>query len=221
MPLNLDNPRSAPRQIADHLAERIRAGEFAPGHALPNTAALAGEWEVSRMTIRNAINLLRAEGLVIGVKGRGIYVIDALPHTFNLADPPGIGTAQAPAVAVPPIREAAAALGISIEDPVPTQMHREVDERGRTVARTTSTVRRPLPTAGATLDQAPPFTPGETADLLYARVPTSDEVYEMGLQAGVPVLVRERTEYDVAGDATAHHLTVYNGPLVRLEHRTA
>jgi DNA-binding GntR family transcriptional regulator len=62
------------------LAERIRvqiaSGELAPGAKLPSTMELRREHGVSEMVVRNAMIALKAEGLVYGVPGVGVYVAD-------------------------------------------------------------------------------------------------------------------------------------------------
>jgi GntR family transcriptional regulator len=68
-------PELAPfRRIAADLREAIRRGEYAPGHQLPSASALIERYGVARQTVQNAIDLLRAEGLVLGRQGAGWFV---------------------------------------------------------------------------------------------------------------------------------------------------
>jgi GntR family transcriptional regulator len=62
----------APRyqQIAATLRARIESGDLAPGEALPSEAEMLELFDVSRITIRNAIKLLRAAGLITTEQGR-------------------------------------------------------------------------------------------------------------------------------------------------------
>lgn len=62
------------RRIAADLRDAIRRGEYLPGHQLPSGAALAAQYGVATQTVWNAINLLRAEGLVVGLQGAGVFV---------------------------------------------------------------------------------------------------------------------------------------------------
>jgi GntR family transcriptional regulator len=62
------------RQIADDIAERIRAGEYPPGAQLPSYTELAALYSVHRATAQRAILVLRERGLVVGVQGRGVFV---------------------------------------------------------------------------------------------------------------------------------------------------
>lgn len=62
------------RRIASDLRKAIRDGEYMPGHQLPSGSALMERYTVARQTVQNAIDLLRAEGLVIGRQGAGWFV---------------------------------------------------------------------------------------------------------------------------------------------------
>jgi GntR family transcriptional regulator len=62
------------RAIADELRQRIATGEFAAGRLLPSEAELSAAYEVSRVTIRKSLELLRHEGLVDSRQGFGWFV---------------------------------------------------------------------------------------------------------------------------------------------------
>ncbi|MBV7698678.1 GntR family transcriptional regulator [Streptomyces sp. TRM70350] len=51
-------------RIAAELRRRISSGEFGPGGQLPTLPALSSHYRVSETTIRNALALLRNEGLI-------------------------------------------------------------------------------------------------------------------------------------------------------------
>lgn len=63
-------------QVCDDLRRRIAAGEFAAG--FPGELSLTEQYEVSRHTIREALRVLRAEGVVSSGRGRSSTV--AGPH---------------------------------------------------------------------------------------------------------------------------------------------
>jgi GntR family transcriptional regulator len=67
------------KQIADGLRTAILSGELAPGARLPSEQELIDGYGVARGTIRQAVNLLRSEGLVRTEHGRGTYVRDRPP----------------------------------------------------------------------------------------------------------------------------------------------
>jgi GntR family transcriptional regulator len=61
--------------LADHLAARIAAGEWAPGERLPGEPALAAAYDVGGGTVRRALTELRARGLVETYPQKGTYVV--------------------------------------------------------------------------------------------------------------------------------------------------
>ncbi|WP_406039031.1 GntR family transcriptional regulator [Micromonospora sp. NBC_00898] len=66
--------RAVFRQLADLLRDRITSGDLAPGASLPSELRLAQEYGLSRTSVRQAISLLRSEGLVIVQPPRGTFV---------------------------------------------------------------------------------------------------------------------------------------------------
>ena len=58
-------------QIADHLRTKIENNELRPGYKLPSERSMMDEFEVSRMTMRHALEILRSEGLIRSKRGRG------------------------------------------------------------------------------------------------------------------------------------------------------
>ncbi|MGA5580310.1 GntR family transcriptional regulator [Streptomyces thermodiastaticus] len=61
-------------RIADDLRQRIRAGEYAAGERLPAETKLADEYRRSLPTVRQALGVLQAEGLIEKQHGRGNVV---------------------------------------------------------------------------------------------------------------------------------------------------
>lgn len=62
-------------QLADDIAARIAAGEFRRGSHLPGRPRLAAEYGVGEMTVRRAVQELRARGIVQGSHTRGALVL--------------------------------------------------------------------------------------------------------------------------------------------------
>jgi DNA-binding GntR family transcriptional regulator len=77
--VNHDAARPLWAQVAGDLRSDIRSGSLAPGARLPSENELAGQYGVSRVTIRHAIKTLSEEGLVEAVHGRGTFVTDSTP----------------------------------------------------------------------------------------------------------------------------------------------
>ncbi|MGW3025884.1 GntR family transcriptional regulator [Streptomyces sp. NPDC001221] len=66
-------------QVADDLAEQIRAGTIPPGAMLPAERDLAEVCGVAYLTARRAVRELRQRGLVVTLAARGTFVVDQLP----------------------------------------------------------------------------------------------------------------------------------------------
>lgn len=63
-------------QIASALRQRIENGSWRPGQKISTLEELEKEFEVARVTVRLAIELLEKEGLVHRQQGRGTFVAD-------------------------------------------------------------------------------------------------------------------------------------------------
>src|SRR5689334_2710627 len=61
-------------RTADDLRRRIQEGEFLPGGRLPTEDQLMARYKVSQPTVRAAVGVLRAEGLVESRHGLGVFV---------------------------------------------------------------------------------------------------------------------------------------------------
>ena len=75
------NKTNLAQRTADTLRARIRSGEdYAPGSKLPNENHLSLELGVSRTTLREAIRILVAEGLLQVQRGKGTFVTERKDH---------------------------------------------------------------------------------------------------------------------------------------------
>jgi GntR family transcriptional regulator len=61
-------------QLADLIRQRIARGVWASGGKLPSLELLMREFDVARVTVRQAVDLLSREGLVSAERGRGTFV---------------------------------------------------------------------------------------------------------------------------------------------------
>lgn len=61
-------------RLADSLRRDILANRMPPGHKLPSESDLQGSFGVSRITVRQALASLHAEGLIEKVNGKGSFV---------------------------------------------------------------------------------------------------------------------------------------------------
>lgn len=72
---NEERPRY--QRIIDALRQQITSGSLAVGDALPSEGALREQFQVSRHTIREALRVLRDEGLIESRQGSGSRVISS------------------------------------------------------------------------------------------------------------------------------------------------
>ncbi|GGT62720.1 GntR family transcriptional regulator [Streptomyces lateritius] len=217
------------QRIADELRTAIQSGAFAPGDRLPGENDLMTSYDVARMTARQALSVLRNEGLAEARKGAGVFV-----RTFRPLRRRGIprlaqghwGTGHSVwsadvedrALVVDQIEvgetaataRVAEALGLPPDSPVCVRSRRFVLD-GKPVLLSVSY----LP---ATLTQGTPITtpdtgPGGTyarlTDLghepahfreeIRCRMPTAAESTRLSLELGTPVILIARTAFTAKG----------------------
>ncbi len=63
-------------QVAEHLTARIEANDLHQGQRMPPERDLAIEYGVSYGTVRRAVAILRDNGLIVTIHGRGTYVTE-------------------------------------------------------------------------------------------------------------------------------------------------
>jgi DNA-binding transcriptional regulator YhcF (GntR family) len=74
MSLDPNDPRPPYLQVASALRAAILTKTFQPGDQLPSGSQLAARYGVARMTVQQAIRVLRDEGLVVSRQGSGVFV---------------------------------------------------------------------------------------------------------------------------------------------------
>lgn len=67
--------RPAYQQLADLLRDKITSGEYPPRTPLPSAKTLSQQYGIAVGTVMRAFDVLRAEGLVRTVAGRGVWVL--------------------------------------------------------------------------------------------------------------------------------------------------
>jgi DNA-binding transcriptional regulator YhcF (GntR family) len=72
--LDPNDPRPDFQQVRSIIRSAILGGEYEPGDQLPSIPDLSRHFGLARATVQKAIDLLKAEGLVIGRQGRGLFV---------------------------------------------------------------------------------------------------------------------------------------------------
>ena len=73
----IDRPRRLPDEVAVSIIGAIESGQLKPGDRLPTEAELSRRFGVARTVVREAISLLRYDGMVDSRRGVGAFVSDA------------------------------------------------------------------------------------------------------------------------------------------------
>ncbi|MBT2398665.1 GntR family transcriptional regulator [Streptomyces sp. ISL-100] len=61
-------------QAAELLREEITSGRLKPGDKLPSSRTLQERYGIASSTVQNTLRLLKSEGLIYSVQGRGSFV---------------------------------------------------------------------------------------------------------------------------------------------------
>ncbi|MFD8142466.1 GntR family transcriptional regulator [Streptomyces sp. NPDC059708] len=82
MPQEHEDKRGKAELIAAEFRALIMSGEWEPGYQLPTTDDLIAAHKTSNVTVQRALNILKEERLLEGVKGRGVFVHSRAPLTI-------------------------------------------------------------------------------------------------------------------------------------------
>lgn len=82
--LDPDDPRPPYQQVANALRAAILTRTFKPGDKLPSGPELAKRYGVARMTVQQAVRILRDEGLIVSRQGSGVYVRERTERPVGL-----------------------------------------------------------------------------------------------------------------------------------------
>ena len=84
MELDPNDPRPPYKQVANALRAAILTHKVNAGEKLPSQNELSTQYGVARMTIQQALKLLRDEGLIVSRVGSGVYVRDRADQAVGL-----------------------------------------------------------------------------------------------------------------------------------------
>jgi GntR family transcriptional regulator len=85
-------------QLAARLRDEILSGRLRPGQRLPSETSLQQEYGLARQTVRRAVAVLRAEGLVVVARGHGVLVREHADVQDLVPEPGSTVTARMPTV---------------------------------------------------------------------------------------------------------------------------
>lgn len=72
-------------QLAELFRQRVEKGDWPPGCVLPSIEQLMLEYDVARVTVRQAVSLLAGEGILSPERGRGTFVTQKAGRRRQLA----------------------------------------------------------------------------------------------------------------------------------------
>lgn len=82
--LDTNDPTPRYLRLATLFRQRIEKGQWRPGNRLPNIELLMSEFDVARVTVRQAITLLAHEGILKSGRGTGIEVLKTVNQPKHL-----------------------------------------------------------------------------------------------------------------------------------------
>ena len=84
MGLDPDDPRPPYQQVANAIRAAITSRTFTPGDKLPSLNELSERYGVARMTVQQAMRVLREEGLIVSRQGSGVFVRERTERPVGL-----------------------------------------------------------------------------------------------------------------------------------------
>ncbi len=84
VPIDHEAPEPLYQQLAGILRVQIEAGDYPPRTRVPSITHLAAEHAVAEVTVRKAMAVLKDEGLIVTVPGRGTFVTGEAPQNHPI-----------------------------------------------------------------------------------------------------------------------------------------
>lgn len=79
------------RKLYEEIKEDIKNGELAPGSKLSSEKQLADKYGISPITVKTALKMLSAEGLIKRIPGKGTFVSEEAERCSKSSEPSGVG----------------------------------------------------------------------------------------------------------------------------------
>lgn len=81
--LNDNNNTPKYKQIVQSISDQIQSGNIVYGQKLPSINQVSFDYHISRDTVEKAYAILKENGVIESVKGRGHFVVNSKPNTQN------------------------------------------------------------------------------------------------------------------------------------------
>ncbi|MGW6055720.1 GntR family transcriptional regulator [Streptomyces sp. NPDC055189] len=215
--------------IANDLRDQITTGRLKPGERLPSEAQLAAQYEVSTATLRSALAVLQAEGLVDKIHGKGNFVHRSLRKITYVGgygtQPPQLEADEALRITVRSNKIRArghltALLRVSTGSPLTEYLCLSYEAKSpNSLARIyvprdlapATTPNEPLVHEGAAARFFPLPASAEVRETVSARLPTRDEASTLRISSALAVLAITRVTADITGRVVEAALLVLPG----------
>ncbi|MBQ9827574.1 MAG: GntR family transcriptional regulator [Lachnospiraceae bacterium] len=230
------NKNSLKAQVQESLRQRIASGEWRPDTTIPPEMELCSEYNVSRTTMRAAIQDLVDEQLLYRIRGKGTIIspkgiVSKMPHTglrreiWNMFN--NIKPVSASLQAAEPDAGVARRLGIPADESVVRIERLYADESNglpHTLIYTFLTNKNAAfinlnmlydTSIGQQLEKNGMIT-GKTYELLKVSALTKYESGLFGIPAGSPVLLLEEIRYDPDGQPFYFSRYIMRGDMVSI-----
>jgi GntR family transcriptional regulator len=204
--------------IIAEIEQAIADGRLAPGDRLPAERALAEEHRVSRMTVRQALQLLESRGLLRRAIGRNGGSFVARPKlerdlgTFSGLSEQLARQGVAAGARVLSVREVDGAIEIArvrLADGEPFALERSTfPERFRWLLE--------LDLTGSLYELLGDDAPVRAVERIEPVAADADEAVALGLRVGAPLLLVDRIAYGVDGEVVETARDVFRGDRTRI-----
>ena len=233
-------PEHLYQTVENDLLKRIVSGELAAGSQLPTESELCEQYDVSRITVRRAIQDLADKGLVFRLRGRGTSVSSSIispKHStnviFNLASELQYGSTTEKRILesrlVPANRAVSSHLGCDEDAPV-QYVKRLVTIDGNPCAidevyASTQTLPNLLAllvdgsSLFALIEHHYKITTGVEDLRLTAGLAGKDEAKILSYVVGAPVLLLEHITHDLTGTSLHYSKTLWRADAASFEFR--
>jgi GntR family transcriptional regulator len=224
------------REVADALEQLIASGEMAPGGRVPSERSIAERFGLSRMTARQAVELLVRRGVVYRRPGSGTYVAaPRVEHTLQRL----LGfTEQMQAQGVEPSGRVLEVALATVDDPVvAAALELDADARAWLVRRVRYGDDEPLlvesfhvpeavcPDLGdhdlalgslyAVLRETYGVEPTSAHETIEPTACDEDDAIHLRMRPGAPAILVTRVTRDAGGRPIEHARDVYRGDRAR------
>jgi GntR family transcriptional regulator len=234
--LNKNIPIPLYYQLKQYLIQEIKSGRLKPGDMVPSEREMSELYGISRMTVRQALQELVNEGILVREKGKGSFVAEPkisqglLKLTSFSEDMRNRGMEPGALVLSQQVVSAdekiAELLRIDENDQIlELRRVRYADDRPMAIEQTHLSITR-FPgieeqnfsqiSLYQWLEEKYGINISHARQTIEVALPNRDEAEILGIPKTVPVILTERTTFDESGIPIEHAISIYRGDRYKL-----